>query len=332
MRNRFSIWLQQQWQGTGLWHLVLTPLSWVFRLLSGGRRLFYSSGLGSSLRLPVPVIVVGNISVGGTGKTPLVIWLVDQLKQAGFSPGIISRGYGGSNLVPVAVEADSTAQSVGDEPLLLARRAGCPVWIGADRTAAAQALMQSAPQCDLIISDDGLQHYRLQRDIELAVIDADRGFGNGRLLPAGPLREPVSRLSKVDAVIYNGKQSDGIGFGMHLQADLFRNLRYPQKTIGAETLRGRRVFAVAGIGNPQRFFRQLRDMGLIIEAHAFPDHYAFAPSDFAFAGDNVLLMTEKDAVKCSAFAGPDWWYLPVDAVVDHALADYIIQKLRKSNG
>ncbi|MEY3746950.1 MAG: hypothetical protein RL194_409 [Pseudomonadota bacterium] len=332
MRNRFSIWLQQQWQGTGLWHLVLIPLSWVFRLLSGGRRLFYFLGLARSLRLPVPVIVVGNISVGGTGKTPLVIWLVDQLKQAGFSPGIISRGYGGSNRAPVAVEADSTAQSAGDEPLLLARRTGCPVWIGADRTAAAQALMQAAPQCDLIISDDGLQHYRLQRDIELAVIDADRGFGNGRLLPAGPLREPVSRLSKVDAVIYNGKQSDGIGFGMRLQANLFRNLRSPQKTIGAETLRGRRLFAVAGIGNPQRFFKQLREMGLIIEAHAFADHYAFGPSDFAFAGDNVLLMTEKDAVKCSAFAGPDWWYLPVDAVVDHALADYIIQKLRKSNG
>jgi tetraacyldisaccharide 4'-kinase len=329
MRNSFEKWIGQQWQGVGPWHLVLVPLSWLFRLFSAARRLAYGLGMSRSFRLAVPVIVVGNISVGGTGKTPLVVWLAEQLKLAGFSPGIISRGYGGSNRQPVAVQADSPAQSVGDEPLLLARRTGCPVWVGADRTATAQALMQADPQCDLIISDDGLQHYRLQRDIELAVVDAERGFGNGCLLPAGPLREPVSRLSKVDAVIYNGKVSNCAGYSMRLQAGAFRNLKAPQITIGAEALRGNRVFAVAGIGNPQRFFQQLSDMGLNIEAHAFPDHYAFRPADLAFAGNDVLLMTEKDAVKCSAFAGPEWWYLPVDAVVDHALIDYIIQKLRK---
>jgi tetraacyldisaccharide 4'-kinase len=332
MPNSFARWIEQQWQCIGPWHALLMPLSWLFLLLSTIRRLAYFFGVLRSLRLNVPVIVVGNISVGGTGKTPLVIWLVEQLKLAGFSPGIVSRGYGSCNRLPVAVDAKSTAQSAGDEPLLLARRTGCPVWIGTNRSAAAQALMRANPQCDLIISDDGLQHYRLQRDIELAVVDAVRGFGNGQLLPAGPLREPVSRLSKVDAVIYNGKQGNCAGYVMRLQSGLFRNLKRPQKAIGAEAFSGSNVFAVAGIGNPQRFFNQLRAMGLNIEARAFPDHFAFRPADMAFAGDGVLLMTEKDAVKCSAFAGPDWWYLPVDAVVDHALADYIIQKLRKSNG
>lgn len=333
MRNRFANWLEQQWVRVSCWHILLIPLSWLFWLLSTSRRLSYKLGILKSYRAAVPLIVVGNVSVGGTGKTPLVIWLVEQLGLAGFSPGVISRGYGSKPGFPVAVIEASSPAEVGDEPVLIARRARCPVWVGADRTAAQQALLQTHPECNIIISDDGLQHYRMQRDIELVVVDAERGFGNGQLIPAGPLREPLSRLSKVDAVIcngaYNAKRSNLDGFSMSLQGNTIRNLQEPDKTINAEALQGQTIHAVAGIGNPQRFFQQLRDMGLLVECHAFADHYAFQPEDLAFAGDDAILMTEKDAVKCSGFAKPNWWYLPVDAVVDKALADYIVQKLRK---
>ncbi|PKO26087.1 MAG: tetraacyldisaccharide 4'-kinase [Betaproteobacteria bacterium HGW-Betaproteobacteria-8] len=333
MRSRLANWLEQQWVRIGCWHILLIPMSWLFWLLSTCRRKAYEFGVLKSYRSAVPLIVVGNISVGGTGKTPLVIWLVERLKQAGFSPGIISRGYGSKFDTPRTVGEGSRPGEFGDEPVLLARRAHCPVWVGVDRVAVQQALLRAQPQCNVIVSDDGLQHYRMQRDIELAVVDAERGFGNGQLMPAGPLREPLSRLSTVDAVVYNdaGKNEHGKpeGFSMSLQGCMVRNLLEQGKTMQIADLQGRAVHAIAGIGNPQRFFQQLRSMGLSVEAHPFTDHHDFRPEDLAFAGESMVLMTEKDAVKCAGFARPNWWYLPVDAEVDPVLADYIIRRLRK---
>jgi len=329
MRDRFSIWMQQQWDRVSIWHILLIPLSWLFCLLTTSRRKAYEYGLLKSYRPAVPLIVVGNISVGGTGKTPLVIWLVEQLRQAGYRPAVISRGYGGSKAAVQAVRADSSPADVGDEPVLLAKRTGCPVWIGADRVAVQRELLQAHPDCNVLISDDGLQHYRMQRDIELVVVDAARGFGNGRLLPAGPLREPLTRLSKVDALVYNGRQEHPDGYGMMLKAGVMRNLLEAELSIDIAALQGQKIHAVAGIGNPRRFFQQLHDLGLAVETHAFADHHAFRAEDLAFADDAPVLMTEKDAVKCAAFARPNWWYLPVDAEIDRALADYVIHKLRK---
>lgn len=329
MRDRFSIWIQQQWVRIGVWHILLIPLSWLFWLLITSRRKAYESGLLKSYRPAVPLIVVGNISIGGTGKTPLVIWLVEKLRQAGYRPAVISRGYGASKVTVQAVRADSSPADVGDEPLLLARRTGCPVWVGADRVAVQRELLQAHPECNVLISDDGLQHYRMQRDIELVVVDAARGFGNGLLLPAGPLREPLVRLSRVDALVYNGRQASTDGYGMILKSGLLQNLLETGLTVDVAALQGQKTHAIAGIGNPRRFFEQLHDMGLAVETHAFADHHAFRAEDLAFAGDTPVLMTEKDAVKCAAFARPNWWYLPVDAEVDNALADYVIHKLRK---
>ncbi len=329
MRNSFASWIEQQWVRISPWQLLLMPLSWLFYLLSASRRLCYRLGILKSYRTQVPIIVIGNITVGGTGKTPLVIWLTDQLKRAGFTPGIISRGYGVNNHQSIEVSLGSLPSEVGDEPVLLMRRTGCPVFVNIDRVFAAKSLLQGHPACNVIISDDGLQHYRMQRDIELVVVDATRGFGNQMLLPAGPLREPVSRLKQVDAVIYNGKPVDLAGFEMSLQAKTIRRVDDPRIEASLDVLENVPIKAVAGIGNPKRFFQQLRELELVIEEHMFPDHYAYRPEDLAFAGDAVVLMTEKDAVKCAAFAKQNWWYLPVDALLDKALADYIVQKLRK---
>lgn len=327
MRDRFADWIQQQWLGIGFWHALLIPLSWLFRLATACRRQAYACGLLKSYPSAVPLVVVGNISVGGAGKTPLVIWLAQQLKQAGFRPGIISRGYGGKPQGVRAVDANSAAAVVGDEPLLLFRRSACPVWVGADRVAACRALLAAHPECDVLISDDGLQHYRMRRDVELVVIDAERKFGNGRLLPAGPLREPVQRLNKVDALVYNGGSEDG--YAMRLRPGVITRLSDGKPLPSLKNWQDQTVHAVAGIGNPQRFFRQLQALGLTVEAHAFPDHHAYVAADLAFAGDAPLLMTEKDAVKCTDFARPNWWYLPVEAEVDAALATAVVLKLRK---
>lgn len=325
-----SRWLQTQWYSLSAWHLVLIPLSWLFRLLTAVRRLSYKTGLLPAIRLPVPVIVVGNISVGGTGKTPLVIWLVENLRQQGFRPAIISRGYGGSAEAILSVHAESDAALVGDEPVLLARRSHCPVWIGHDRAATASALLAAHPQCDLIISDDGLQHYRLQRDVEIAVVDGERGLGNGRLLPAGPLRETGARLKTVDAVVVNGEDyAYPDAFAMQLKADAFRSVLDSGQTRSTADFAGKSIHAIAGIGNPSRFFQQLRNLGLQFKHQAFPDHHAFNAADLQSLYADAILMTEKDAVKCAAFAQQNWWYLPVSAVVDQALIARILHKLRE---
>lgn len=329
MRSHFANWIEQQWVRITLWHLLLIPFSWAFCLLSSVRRFCYKVGILGSYQADVPIIVVGNVTVGGTGKTPLVIWLVGQLKQAGFSPGIISRGYGGRSRNPLEVFKHSSPYEVGDEPVLLAKRTGCPIFVNADRVSAIQGLLQAYPSCNVIISDDGLQHYHMRRDIELAVVDAQRGFGNKMMLPAGPLREPAARLKRVDAVIYNGNANSLNGFGMTLQVGSIRKAQDENVVASLDALKGLPIKAVAGIGNPQRFFQQLRNLSLVIEEHPFPDHHAFTPKDFEFAGDAVVLMTEKDAVKCATFARENWWFLPVDAIVDKTLSDYIVQKLRK---
>lgn len=332
MSSLLEQFMRKQWKQVGLWHIVLIPLSWLFVFLSCMRRFAYRVGLLKSVRLPVPVIVIGNISIGGTGKTPLVVWLAEQLGTAGYRPAIISRGYGGQAASTTPVFEDSDPSVVGDEPVLIARRGRWPVWVGRNRVAVAQALLQAHPECNVIISDDGLQHYRLQRDIELAVVDAEYGFGNSLRLPAGPLREGKSRLKTVDAVICNGGNVWPQSFCMQLVGETFRSVPDATTTSTAGDFQGRDIAAIAGIGNPGRFFAQLRKMGLKCKEMAFPDHHAYQAQDLQSIEADVILMTEKDAVKCAAFAQENWWYLPVAPKVDEALASFISNKLRNLNG
>ncbi|MDD5300891.1 MAG: tetraacyldisaccharide 4'-kinase [Gallionella sp.] len=320
-------WLQHHWSRTTPLHLILFPVSLLFRLLVALRRALYRINILSGHKLPVPVIVIGNISVGGTGKTPLTLALAQQLIQHGWHPLIVSRGYGGAAQQPQQVETNSVAQQVGDEPLLMARRNLCPVWIGKDRAAAAQAALKNHPQCDVVLCDDGLQHYRLRRDVEVAVVDGMRGFGNGLMLPAGPLREPVSRLHSVDAVVINnGKTSTG-QYAMRLSGEIFYNLLDPGETVTAGHFHALNNHAVAGIGHPQRYFEHLQALGISFTPHAFPDHHPYLETDLAFSGCDALLLTEKDAVKCAAFADARYWVLRVDAEIDSTLIDHILRKI-----
>jgi tetraacyldisaccharide 4'-kinase len=322
--------------------LFLLPLSVVFGLLVRLRHALYRLGVWRVGRLPVPVIVVGNLTVGGSGKTPLTIALVKSLRQAGFTPGIVSRGYGGSALAPMPVAADSDPAVVGDEPVLMARRAACPVWIGRERVVAARQLLAFHPEVDVLIADDGLQHLALVRDVELVVVDAERGFGNGWLLPAGPLREPLARLAQVDAVVINGERSAALGrlpadcpkFEMQLSGARFVNLADPAQCVAAahftDGFGADALHAIAGIGHPERFFKQLAKLGINAISHAFPDHHAFVEADLP-AGN--VLMTEKDAVKCARFGGSpvrnDLWFLAVDAEVDAGLQPLITHLLNE---
>lgn len=320
-------WLQKQWHTWTLWHSLLLPLSWLFGLLVCCRRLFYRWGCLSSQRLPVPVIIVGNITVGGTGKTPLVVWVAQQLKNAGYHPGIISRGYGRKTKDVRQVVLDSQAIEVGDEPLLIAARTECPVWVGINRVQAAHRLLEVNPECDVIISDDGLQHYALQRDIELLVVDGERGFGNKQLLPAGALREPISRLTTVDAVICNEKNIIDGAFLMTLQSQALINLLTGEikdiRDVNDQTLH-----AITGIGHPERFFSRLSRDGLRFTYTAFGDHHLYQADDLAHLQSDTLIMTEKDAVKCKAFAKSTYWYLPVNANIEGDLFAQIKTKLK----
>ncbi len=322
------------WQKRSGRALLLSPLSLLFGLLASLRRALYRMRVLCAVRLPVPVIVVGNIAVGGSGKTPTVDWLVRQLRAAGWSPGIVSRGYGGTVEGIGLVSADSDPSLCGDEPVLLARLTRCPVAIGRDRPAAAQALLAAHPECDLIVSDDGMQHYRLARDVEIAVVD-QATLGNCRLLPAGPLREPLGRLRSVDLVIAHGALSLPVSAAigsvavasMVLEGASFRSLRRPDDTCQASAFRGQRVHALAGIGRPERFFDQLRAMGLDVVEHPFPDHHRFSAADLDFAPDEAKLMTSKDAVKCAPFAPDNAWEFPVQASIGSGAAERILEKL-----
>ena len=283
----------------------------------------------------MPVVVVGGITVGGAGKTPLTLHLVETLRQQGYAPGIISRGYGGSVTGELEVTADSNAGVVGDEPLLLRQRAACPVFVGKDRVATGKALLAAHPEVNLILCDDGLQHYRLARDFEIAVFDR-RGLGNGWQLPAGPLREPVARLREVDAVVLNDAPLAIMNtagpleavFSMRLDGTEFSSLHDASRKLSASDLQGRPLHAVAGIGEPQRFFDHLRTLGLQFETHAFPDHHAYTRAELDF-GDGVILSTEKDAVKLRAVLPPEveTWVLPVSAVLSPGLDQLIVERL-----
>lgn len=293
---------------------LLRPLEWLYRAVVQRKRQRFLAGQSPSYRAPVPVIVVGNITVGGTGKTPLILYLIEHCRARGLRVGVVSRGYGAQPpSLPWRVTAEQSADEAGDEPLLLVQRSGVALMIDPDRARAVQSLLSAEP-LDLILCDDGLQHYRLARDLELVLIDAVRGLGNGRCLPAGPLREPQARLQSVDAVLFNGASADSAeGFGFTLQPTALVNVASGERQPLGLFAPGQAVHAVAGIGNPQRFFRTLEALNWRPIAHAFADHATYSAASLDFSPSLPLLMTEKDAVKCRAFAQPDWWYLAVDA-------------------
>lgn len=314
----------RHWYRLSIVSILLAPFSMVFRVLVSLRRALYRAGLLPSVRLPVPVIVVGNLTVGGTGKTPLVLWLAGELRRRNRHPGILCRGYGGRHRGPRAVAAGDAPAVTGDEALLLAERARCPVWIGIDRGGAGRALLSAHPECDVIICDDGLQHYRLQRDFEIAVED-ERGLGNRLLLPAGPLREPASR--RVDATVVNGGEPRPGAYSMRLKTSGIYRVCRPQELVALSELSGKKLHAVAAIGNPRRFFAELAGMGLAAVPHAFPDHHAYRPEDLEFADCDFVLMTEKDAVKCRRFGRRDFVAVRVDAEPDPAFAEPIWSRI-----
>jgi len=320
--------LDHYWNSLNPVSVALLPLSWLFRLVSRLRYHAYRVGLLATTKLPVPVIVVGNITVGGTGKTPLVIWLARHLQGLGYKPGIISRGYGGKATEwPFPVSPDSDPEWVGDEPVLLASRTGCPLWVGPDRPATALALLAAA-ECDILISDDGLQHYALHRDLEVVVIDGARGLGNGLSLPAGPLRERPSRLARVDLVIANGP-SVLTSYQMSLQPGQLINLASPSLRVGLDYFKDQSVHAMAGIGNPERFFNTLRTAGLRAYAQPFPDHHGFSEAEITPDDALPVLMTEKDAVKCAPFAHRRHWYLEVSAQPDLGFIQQLDKRIRE---
>jgi len=329
-----AAWYEGRWWWRLLYPLLL-PLSCLFTFIASRRRVKHQA---AAQALAAPVIVVGNIAVGGTGKTPVIIALAQYLQSKGLKPGIISRGYGAqAPFYPYAVSASSDPREVGDEPLLIAQATQCPLVVGPDRLAAAQQLLKEHA-CDVILSDDGLQHYKLARQFEMCVIDSQRLLGNGRCLPAGPLREPSRRLREVDLVITNGQQSvapEQLGFktlaaqklpaisAMQLQPTTWVNVKngrqqavYHEGVLRPTPWGGCAVHAVSGIGNPQRFFSTLDTLGVVSTTQAFDDHHQFCAEDFLLAAGRPVVMTAKDAVKCRDFAADDWWYLSVEAQFD----------------
>lgn len=314
MKNSHNIWLAA-WYGKARWVYCLLPVSWLFRLISLVRKGFIVKFLQK--KLTAPVIVVGNISIGGTGKTPLIIELVKYLQQQGHKPGVVSRGYGGFAQYPYVLNQYSVASISGDEPLLIYQATQCAVCVAPDRVAAAALLI--AQGCTHILSDDGLQHYRLGRDLEIAVVDGQRAFGNQQVLPVGPLREPVSRLKSVDLIVVNSRANNTIGlepsnfYDMNIQPLAWRKLPTMQELPLAAANFKAPIHALAGIGNPERFFKTLDGLGLVYSAHRFADHHHFSAKDFESYGDHTIVMTEKDAIKCHDFAKPEWYSLVVGA-------------------
>lgn len=321
------------WYQNSRWGWLFLPFHCALLPLITFRRWGCRTGLFKSHGVDCPVVVVGNISVGGTGKTPFLLWLYERLQQNGIQAGIISRGYKSDSNAALTVHADSLPEQVGDEPYMMYQRTQCPMVIASDRVAAAKQLLRDYPHVQVILSDDGMQHYRLKRDIEIAMVDGTVGLGNGRLIPAGPLREPPSRLDKVDYIVANTKPFNDA----------------PVMTLNAQTLQGigedntdtvcelsdfseKTVHAVAGIGNPARFFDTLRQHDLNVIEHPFPDHYAFTPKDFEFNDGKPIILTEKDAVKCRNVRLNQLWYLPVVAqlpdVFESALLNHINTLIR----
>ncbi len=327
MRARLERWL------TGLWYEGRRT-GWMPVLIGLSR--LYGWGLGwrrrtSAFALPVPVLVVGNLTAGGTGKTPLTLALAQALRARGWHPGILSRGYGGRHSTPMEVTSVSSPEEVGDEPVLMAGRLLAPVWVGRARAAAGQALLRTHPDVDVLLCDDGLQHRALMRSVEVVVVDGGRGWGNGRLLPAGPLREPLSRLAQVDAVVVNqGSDPDTPtrfslegSYAMRLRASEWVHVQHPERRVPWTYFQGQNCIGVAGIGNPERFFSQLDRWGIQVQRYPFPDHHPYRRTDLPADLRNPVLMTEKDAIKWRRLGLDDAWYLPLEALVDTALIDHL---------
>ncbi|HUQ27847.1 MAG TPA: tetraacyldisaccharide 4'-kinase [Usitatibacter sp.] len=342
-----STWLEAEWQKLGGGALLLLPFAILFRAMVAIRRGLYRLRILPQWRARVPVIVVGNITVGGTGKTPLVLAIIQLLQSRGWNPGVVARGYGRvprrehDPLGVSSVYPDiATPEHFGDEPVLIARRARVPVFIGADRPAAARALLDAHREVDVLVSDDGLQHYALARDVEIAVVDGERRFGNGLPLPAGPLREPVSRLREVDAVVTNGEPPLMVAakrhFAMRLEGQKFSALEGNREATVEEfvAVAGvRRVVAMAGIGNPARFFDHLARLGIVARRLAFPDHHAYQAAELRLPDAELIVMTEKDAVKCAAFADARMWSLRVEAMLPPEFDEFLMSRIaRRAHG
>lgn len=323
-----KFWYGSDWRSKSIAGL-LSPLSIPFWLVTKLRRQLYQNQILTSYRAAVPILVVGNLSVGGNGKTPLVIWLVKQLSQRGFKVGVISRGYGRNTNVkgPQLVLGTDDPAQMGDEPVLIAKRTSAPVCVDANRQQAIELLLNTHP-LDLIISDDGLQHYRMQRDYEIVVIDSQRVLGNGLPLPAGPLRELSGRLAEVDLVVANGDALPISDAEMKLVAQNVCNLKTGEQR-PLNHFVGQSIIAMAAIGNPKRFFTMLKQQGLDLKAcYEFSDHYQFKAEDFAqFDSSMPLLMTEKDAVKCTQFAQSNYWYVPVEAEINSLAMQQLLDKI-----
>ena len=331
LKTRIAQRVGLEWQRRGPWAWGLWPFSWIFSAVAALRRASFTGGWSKTERVDVPLVVIGNLTAGGTGKTPTVIALVEALRAEGFTPGVISRGYGARVSKPTPVTLVSRAEHVGDEPLLIARRTAAPVWVCPDRVAAARALRAAHCEVDLIISDDGLQHYRLGRDVEIVVFDHRLG-GNGFMQPAGPLREPLSR--RRDATLVNSPYA---GDTLPSWPNTFRLTLTPGDAWHLDNARlrrplrqfaGQRLLAAAGIGAPERFFATLRAAGLSLTTLALPDHYAFRDNPFLNAAADAILITEKDAVKCGGWNDARLWVVPVDAVLDPRLIALVVEKIR----
>lgn len=319
-RKLIDIWYKDPFIGT--W---LMPFGFFFSDIVRFRRFLYRIGVLKTRRLPVPVIIVGNITIGGTGKTPLIIALAKVLQKSGYTVGIVSRGYGGDSL-PRMVTVDSDPKQVGDEALLIAKQTDCAMAVAPLRVEAGKLLLENA-NCNVILSDDGLQHYALYRDIEIAVIDGERRFGNSYCLPAGPLREPINRLQSVDFIVVNGEKTEANEIEMHITGDIAVNLVTGEQKPLSAFANEDKLHALAGIGNPDRFFKLLTNQGLHFTAHSFPDHYVFQPQDIGFK--ESVLMTEKDAVKCTHFANSQQWFVPVTATLDSQFTEQFLTLLEK---
>ncbi|EXJ11208.1 MULTISPECIES: tetraacyldisaccharide 4'-kinase [Nitrincola] len=325
--------LERAWYKSAKWLVLFRPLSLFYTAMVTRRRAQWLSGGRAVYQAPVPVVVVGNISVGGTGKTPVVLALIKLLRAQGYSPGVVSRGYGGRALAyPLRVTPSTPPDQSGDEPLLITSLSNVPLVVDPDRPRGVRALLEHAA-CDVVISDDGLQHYALGRDIEIAVVDAARGLANGRCLPEGPLREPPERLETVDFVLLNGELSSP---AWHKAHHFILEPRYAVCLSDAQVLnladalinlQSSQVHAVAGIGNPQRFFNTLKALGLDVIPHVFPDHHAFSAQDFEFGDDYPIIMTEKDAIKCKGFSLQNAWALGVEACFSEQFLKHFLSRL-----
>lgn len=319
--------IERIWSGRSALYLLLLPFSLLYGLISNVLRLSYCWGWRKAWRAPVPVVIVGNLTAGGNGKTPVVIWLVQALQQRGFRVGVVSRGYGGkAESYPLVLGEETTTREAGDEPVLIYQRTGAAVAVAPQRRQAVEALV-SGGGVDVIITDDGLQHYALARDVEIVVVDGERRFGNGWWLPAGPMRERASRLKSVTAVIANGGHAQPGELSMQLVPGQAVNLLSGEHRPAAQL---QNVVAMAGIGHPPRFYNTLRQQGVVIQKEvSFADHqnYTAATLNALITEGQTLLMTEKDAVKARAFATDTWWYLPVDAMLPDEQTIVLLNKI-----